>query len=98
MDESKIVLNEADKASFLTVFEAAMSREERHSKRTFNALIVVLLLWFSTITVFIWYITLPADEVNTEYTQEMDNVDGSDISQHIGDIHGESEADSQKDL
>lgn len=98
MDESKIVLNEADKASFLAVYEAAMSREERHSKRVFTVLILVLLLWFSTISVFVWYITLPVEEADTEYTQEMEDVDGSDISQHIGDIHGESKADSKKDL
>lgn len=84
--------------SFTSIFELSMAREERHSKRILNVLVLVLVLWFCTIAGFIWYITLPVEETSTEYTQEMEDVDGSDISQHIGDTHGESKADSQKDL
>ena len=32
------------------------------SKRWFTAFIVVLLLWFATIGIFIWYISLPIEE------------------------------------
>lgn len=98
MDESKIVLNEADKASFLTVYESAMSREERHSKRTLNVLIFVLVLWFSTVIAFVWYVTLPVDEISTEYSQEVEDIDSSSITQNIGDTNGQSETDSQNDI
>lgn len=32
------------------------------SKRWFTAFIVALILWFATIGVFIWYISLPVEE------------------------------------
>ena len=40
-------------------------------KRWFVAFIVTLSLWFATIGLFIWYITLPVDEYTIE--QESDN-------------------------
>ncbi len=65
--------------SFTSIFELSMAREERHSKRLMNTLVLVLVLWFCTIAGFIWYITLPVEE-NIE-TQTIDDI------QHPGDIH-----------
>ena len=43
------------------------------SKRWFIAFIVVLILWFSTIGVFFWYVSLPIDET----TVDIENDDGN---------------------
>jgi len=58
------------------------------SKRWFIAFLVVLGLWFGTIGVFIWYITLPIDETTIE--QGVEDVEDSDIKQIVGDDYGES--------
>ena len=44
------------------------------SKRWFISFIIVLMLWFATIGVFIWYINQPIEEVDTETT----TVDGGE--------------------
>ena len=51
-----------------------------HAKRWFIAFMIVLVLWFATIGVFIWYISLPT-ETSTVIEQESD--DGS-LNQVIG--------------
>ena len=38
------------------------------SKRWFTAFIIVLALWFATIGVFIWYISLPVEEYDIDQT------------------------------
>ena len=35
------------------------------AKRWFIAFIIVLLLWFATIGAFLWYISLPVEEIST---------------------------------
>lgn len=35
------------------------------AKRWFMAFIIVLLLWFATIGAFLWYISLPVEEIST---------------------------------
>ena len=47
--------NHIDPVPYLA-HESAMARNERTTKRIITALIVVLLLWFTTIDMFIWYI------------------------------------------
>ena len=43
------------------------------SKRWFIAFITVLILWFATIGIFIWYISLPVEEYETyEVEQQSD--------------------------
>lgn len=49
------------------------------NKRYFVMLITVMLLWFATVGVFVWYISLPVEE--TEIEQE---VDDSNYNQIIG--------------
>lgn len=41
------------------------------SKRWFTAFIIVLVLWFATIGAFLWYISLPVEEI--EINQGADN-------------------------
>ena len=53
------------------------------SKRWFIAFVIALLLWFSTIGVFFWYISLPIDEE----TVTIENDDGN--ANYIGkDMYG----------
>ena len=55
------------------------------ARRWFIAFIVVLVLWFSTIGLFVWYISLPVEEEITETTtQTAEEVDNSTITQTIG--------------
>lgn len=66
------------------------------SKRWFIAFIVTLCLWFATIIGFIWYITLPVED--TTYTQTVDDIDESEITQNIGgDLDGTSNTDSTEE-
>ena len=64
-----------------------MLKELKHnSKRWFISFIIVLILWFLTIGVFIWYINQPIEEVETTTTQDADTEgDNSPINQHIGE-------------
>lgn len=55
------------------------------SKRWFIAFIVVLVLWFATIGIFVWYLNQPIEETETTYTQEADSEDSSTIRQVIGE-------------
>ena len=59
------------------------------SKRWFVAFIVVLALWFGTIGVFIWYISLPIDEYSIITEQDTDG--GGNNYTVGGDYHGETE-------
>ena len=53
------------------------------SKRWFIAFLVVLLLWFSTIGVFFWYISLPVEDE----TITVENDDGK--ANYVGkDLYG----------
>ena len=56
------------------------------SKRWFISFIIVLILWFATIGVFIWYINQPIEEIETTKTQDADTEgDNSPINQNIGE-------------
>ena len=43
------------------------------SKRWFIAFVITLVLWFLTIGVFIWYITLTVEEYSISYDQSAEN-------------------------
>lgn len=63
------------------------------SKRWFIAFLVVLVLWFSTIGIFIWYVSLPAESeeiVNIENEDGLASYVGSDMS---GDINYGKDSD-----
>ena len=57
-----------------------------NARRWFISFIIVLMLWFATIGVFIWYINQPIEEVETTTTQDADTEgNNSPINQHIGE-------------
>lgn len=59
------------------------------SKRWFIAFIVVLALWFATIGIFIWYISLPVEEIETTEISDVsqDSGGGNNIVSG-GDVNG----------
>ena len=59
------------------------------NRRWFIAFIVVLALWFLTIGVFIWYVSLPVEE----YTIEQESSDDSYNQIIGGNYNGTSESD-----
>lgn len=79
---------ESDKKSVsLATLEGVFDSADRFNKRLINLLILVLVLWAITIAAFLWYISLPSEEVNA--TQTMEDVDNS--TQVIGDDYGQSD-------
>lgn len=68
-----------------TLASEMLSELKASNRRWFIAFIVVLALWFATIGVFFWYISLPVDEVTVDQYTEGD--DNSLIG--IGDLYGE---------
>jgi hypothetical protein len=63
-----------------------MKELKASSKRWFISFIVVLILWFATIGMFIWYIYQPIEEVETTTSQDADTEgDNSPINQNIGE-------------
>ena len=54
------------------------------AKRWFIAFCIMVGLEIATVVGFLWYISLPIDEVATTYEQSVDNIDDSDIEQNIG--------------
>ena len=74
-------------------FATELLREIKlQSRRWFIAFLVVLILWFSTIGVFIWYISLPVEE----YTIDQDAEYGERNIQIVGGSnYGETESEGQ---
>ena len=67
---------------------------KRSAKRWFIAFLVMVGVEICTIAGFLWYITLPVEEV--EYTQEVEDIEDSMIHQIIGDDNdGTSKAESE---
>lgn len=70
-----------------------MLRElKSNNRRWFIAFLVMLILWFATIGAFLWYISLPVDEIVVDqYTEgDANNLIG------VGDMYGNpSENDTQ---
>lgn len=68
------------------------------AKRWFIAFVIMIIVELITIAGFLWYISLPTDEVATQYEQSIDNVQDSDNMKQLivkdGDIDGESKADN----
>lgn len=53
------------------------------SKRWFIAFLIMIGLEAVTIGGFLWYISLPIEETTTEYVQEAEDIDDSDVRQII---------------
>lgn len=54
------------------------------NRRWFIAFIVVLVLWFATIGIFIWYVSLPVDE----YTIDQYSDGDTNTMIGVGDLYG----------
>lgn len=54
------------------------------SKRWFIAFCIMVVLEIATIAGFLWYISLPVEEYTEEYTQSIDDIEGSEVRQIIG--------------
>ena len=67
---------------------------KQSAKRWFYAFCIVTLMWFSTIGLFLWYISLPIEEETT--TQELVSDESSDINQ-VGGDYDESKTDKDKE-
>lgn len=68
------------------------------SKRWFIAFITVLLLWFVTIAGFLWYISLPVEEIEEVIVENKDgnaNYVGRDLNGILKNGFGESEEDEE---
>lgn len=63
-----------------------------NAKRWFIAFCVMVAVEIATIIGFLWYITLPVEEV-TRTEQTVDDIDASTITQIGGDNYGKSETD-----
>lgn len=66
------------------------------AKRWFIAFLVVIGLEIATIVGFLWYISLPVEEVSTEYQQEIDNLDNSRAMQFIGDDYNGKDTEEEE--
>lgn len=64
------------------------------AKRWFIAFMIVLLLWFATIGAFLWYISLPVDEVETTVEQTADDYSNNQI---VGGDYIGSKTEDNKD-
>ena len=53
------------------------------NKRQFIVIITVLVLWFSTVCLFVWYIN--QFDYYTEASQEMTDIDNSTVNQRINE-------------
>ncbi len=53
------------------------------SKRWFIAFCIMVGVELATIAGFLWYVSLPVEEYTEEYTQEAEDIDGSEITQTI---------------
>ena len=63
------------------------------SKRWFTAFIITLVLWFATIGVFIWYISLPIEEI--EYDVDQALAGSRNIQIVGGSNYGETESQEE---
>lgn len=66
------------------------------AKRWFIAFLVMIGIEFATIAGFLWYISLPVEEVETEYQQEIDNLDNSRAMQMIGSKYDGESTDEEE--
>lgn len=78
-------------------FATELLREIKlQSKRWFIAFLIVLALWFATIGIFIWYISLPVEEYNIEQDAQYGErniqiVGGSNYGQTESDVQTQSD-------
>lgn len=57
---------------------------KNNAKRWFIAFCIMVVVEVSTIAGFLWYISLPIEEVTTTYEQTAEDIDDSEVTQSIG--------------
>ena len=62
------------------------------AKRWFIAFCIMCGIELATVAGFLWYISLPVDE--TTGTQDLQDINGDNISQNVGVEHGKNQTDS----
>ena len=67
-----------------TLASEMLSELKVSNRRWFIAFLIVLVLWFATIGVFIWYISLPVDEMTVDQYTDGD----TNTIVGIGDLYG----------
>ena len=60
------------------------------ARRWFIAFLIMCGIEISTVAGFLWYISLPVEE--TTISQNMNDIDGGNVSQNVGDDYGESKS------
>lgn len=58
------------------------------ARRWFIAFLVMVAVEAATVAGFLWYISLPVEEATV--SQDMEDIEGSNISQKVGDEYGTS--------
>ena len=77
-----------------TLATELLRQVKANARRWFIAFLVMVGIEVLTIGAFFWYLSLPTEEVTTEYSQEVEDIDNSDVNQFIGDdYNGESKTD-----
>lgn len=75
------------------VFEGEQARNERHFKRLWIVIILLIVLLVGSNGLWIWY---EAQWTNTVVTQDVDTSEGNAVVNGVGDMYyGENQANSQ---
>ena len=67
-----------------TLASEMLSELKASNRRWFIAFVVVLVLWFATIGVFLWYISLPVEEIAVDQYNSGD----TNTMIGVGDMYG----------
>ena len=73
-----------DNTENMTLATELLHELKASAKRWFIAFCIMVTLEVATIVGFLWYISLPVEEY-TVTEQTMDDISGSNVSQHIND-------------
>lgn len=78
-----------------TLASELLKEVKASAKRWFIAFCIMVGLEIATVIGFMWYITLPTEE--TTITQDVEDIDDSDIKQIVGDDYGESKTEGNSE-
>jgi len=65
------------------------------ARRWFIAFLVMVAVEATTVAGFLWYISLPVEE--TTVSQDMEDINGSNISQKVGNDYGTNSTDGNQE-
>ena len=67
-----------------TLASEMLSELKASNRRWFIAFVVVLVLWFATIGAFLWYVSLPIDDISVDQYNDGD----ANTMIGVGDLYG----------